>query len=115
MNQEEQKKTDWETWIEREPTFPESSGSIYDKLCDLAVTNYNLTLESKEEDHADRIQFFILWWCKNKFKMKVYLKKGDVAKLLKRSYAIPNYYQKIRKPSADYDINTECLKDFLES
>ena len=117
-NQEEKELTPWENWIANSQSAKsrvDSAKLIFDKLCDLAVQNYNLDTKSRKSEFKDEMHFFIEWWDKNRLKSAKYRKNSDVDRLLKKKHGVVYHYLNRRAKTLDYDINTECIKDFLES
>jgi len=100
----------------------DNTAAIFDKLCDLAVTNYNLDDKNREMNFLDLITFFCLWWKENKNSMGKYKTQESIAILLKRDRTSIihhlNAFEKDkygRKVSNNYEKNIVCIKDFLES
>jgi len=112
---EEKELTPWENWILNNELKPDSSAALFDKLCDLVVTNYNLDSDSRKSDLKDRVHFFVEWWLENKEKSKRYRSKRSIDRLLKKKHgSVYNYLEK-RTKTLNYEENTKCIKDFLES
>lgn len=116
MNQEEKELTGWEAWLTRNDTaHHNTTAMLFDKLCELAVTNYTLDSKSQNQDLKDRMHFFILWWGDNKSKSEKYYSSAAMDKLLKKKHGTTYHYLNRRKKSYRYEENTECIRDFLES
>jgi len=107
----------WESWIDREnvkTNFVDTSS--FDRLCELAVSAYDLDSANRKQDLKDRLHFFILWWNSNANKMKVYRRYTDLARLVKkRDHSMVHYYLEKRVKSLNFEYNTADIKDFLES
>jgi len=104
---------DWEWWIMS--SNENTDYSRYDFLCELAVSSYKLNKKSRKADLKDTVQFFILWWKKNKKQMKKYNTLVSIAGLLCVDHTTIIHYIKRRKPTIMYEENTKCINDFLNS
>lgn len=87
----------------------------FDKIAELAVSSYNLDEKTRYIEHMDQVNFFILWWQKNKGKFNTYFTASAIGRLLKKDHATVLHHCRHRKPSINYKENTSCIKDFLES
>ena len=87
--------------------------TVYDRLCELAINSYELNKVDRTASLKDKLQYFILWWFNNRGRMKAYNRYSKIAKLLNKNHATIVHHIRRRKPTLFYDINTECIKDFL--
>ena len=108
----------WEAWIVNQkvrfsigPNY-----SSYDKLIDLAISQYKLNRRNQHREVCDKIHYLVDWWHRNSFFMKKYKSQGEIGIALggRKSCSINHYINK-RKRSNEFDSNTACIKDFLES
>jgi len=107
----------WEAWIvnhlEDSPTKKTTS---YDLLLEIAVSSYDLKRKFRGMDFQDVVQFACRWWFKNKAFMKKYDTYARVGALMGgKDHATIHAHVHRRIPTANYDLNTQCIKDFLES
>lgn len=108
--------TPWEAWIIRTDKSHNVISSDYDKLCELVVFQYGLTNRTREMNFLDKVTFFCHWWFNNKNKMHKYRSSVAIGRLLGgRDHASVFHHINVRTPTANYQENTECIKDFLES
>jgi len=108
--------TPWEAWIIRFEKSHNVISNNYDKICNLAVHQYDLHVESRKQDHQDRITFFCRWWFENKKFMKKYNSYASIGYILgKKDHASVMHHVKGRVVSYGYEENVACIKDFLES
>lgn len=124
MNQESSQESNaWTSWIIRSTKEVEVLDTNYDKLCELAVSTYALDSRSQKLGYLDLITFFCVWWDANKQSMKKYKSLNSVGELLGgRHHRTVLYHVNAfsdefegRLVTLKYDINTECIRDFLES
>lgn len=87
--------------------------NTYDKLCELAVSSYELQQRNRNSVLKDRCQYFLLWWMKNRKNMKYYVTYTKIGELLGINHATVIHHVSKRKPTAMYNENIKCLKDFL--
>jgi len=104
----------WEDWIMRQSGLSVEK-TVYDVLSEMAVQSYYLDRKNRKSDLKDRVHCFILWWNKNKPKMKAYNTTISVGRLLNCDHSTVIHYLGKRKPSIMYDENTKCINDFLNS
>lgn len=104
-----------EYFIENLQISSERRLSVYDRLCELAVSQYNLDQRGRKMDFKDRCQFFFRWWFQNKSKMFFYSSYSEIGRLCKIDHATVIHHVRVRTPSLDFEDNTACIKDFLES
>jgi hypothetical protein len=104
----------WEDWIMRENGLSNNK-TVFDVLCEMAVSSYYLTKKSRKEDLKDRMQFFILWWNTNKDKMYAYKTTTALGGLLHCDHSTILHHIHKRKPTIMYKKNTKCINDFLNS
>jgi hypothetical protein len=104
----------WEDWIMRQNGLSKER-TVYDVLSELAVSSYSLTRKSRKADLKDKMQYFILWWNKNKKNMRVYNSTIALGKLLNCDHSTVLHYIHTRKPTIMYEENTKCINDFLNS
>ena len=124
MNQEKEKlSSPWLSWIVRNTKEIIVTDTNYDKLCELAVSTYQLNNRNRDPNRLDLITFFLIWWDKNKRFMKKYNSLKSIGEHLGgRSHrtvlfhlnAFSDQYEG-RKVSSYYKQNVECIRDFLES
>lgn len=106
----------WESWINRENERTNFIDvSYFDRLCELAVSSYGLDSKSRKPELKDKLHFFIIWWGKNTSKTKAYKSQSSIANLLKKNHSTISFYMLRRVGSYDFEKNTQCIKDFLES
>lgn len=110
-----EEKTEIEAFIDRLTISSEKRLSAYDKLCELAVSQYNLDKRNRDMDFKDKCQYFYQWWHRNKAKMFFYVSYSEIGRLCKQDHATVIHHVRNRKPSANFEENTACIKDFLES
>lgn len=95
--------------------------SSYDVLCELAVYSYNLSLVCRKIELIDKLHYFYMWWHKNKRYMIKYRTFKSIAKLTGQDHSNVIHYtgkngnDGKRKKSLNFEKNTACIKDFLES
>jgi hypothetical protein len=104
---------DWEWWIINSQN--EIKYSRYDFLCELAISSYKLDKKSRKSELKDTVQFFLLWWEKNKKKMNRYNTYTSIGILMKIDHSTVLHHLRNRKPTAMYTENTRCINDFLNS
>jgi hypothetical protein len=104
----------WEDWIMRENGLSKEK-TVFDLLCEMAVSSYYLSKKSRKADLKDRMQFFILWWKNNKKKMNKYNSTTALGGLLGCDHSTVLHYIHRRKPTMFYNDNTRCINDFLNS
>jgi hypothetical protein len=104
---------DWEWWIINSQN--EIKYSRYDFLCELAISSYKLDKKSRKSELKDTVQFFLLWWEKNKKKMNRYNTYTSIGILMKIDHSTVLHHLRKRKPTAMYTENTRCINDFLNS
>lgn len=102
----------WEDWLVNNGHI--HGTSVHDRLLEMAVSSYDIRNKSRKQDYADRKHFVVLWWKKNKDRLNTYYTMTSIAELIGCDHATINHYEKHRKKSRDYEINTECIKDFLD-
>lgn len=85
----------------------------YDKLCELAVSSYELDQKYRGAGLKDRVQYFLLWWLHNKKYMKYYNSYVRIGQLIGVGHATVIHHISHRKPTANYNANIICIKDFL--
>jgi hypothetical protein len=110
-----EEKTELEAFIERLQQSQDKRLSAYDKLCELAVSQYDLDKRNRKMDFKDMCQYFYQWWFRNKDKMFYYNSYTRIGELCKNDHATVIHHVRNRKPSANFEENTACIKDFLES
>lgn len=88
---------------------------MYDVFLELAVSSYELDKKNRKAELKDRLQYFILWWNKNKSAMGKYNTLVELGGLVKKDHATILHYLKRRKPTINYEYNTACIRDFLNS
>ena len=106
----------WEAWMVRNYDGDSIGLSNYDKVCELAISAYNLNKKSNKMDFQDLITCLCQWWFDNKRFMKkynTYAKLG--AKMGGRDHASILHHIRHRAVTANYIENTKCIRDFLES
>lgn len=102
----------WEDWLVNNGYA--KGPTSYDKLIEMAVYLYNIRNKSRKIDLMDRKQFLVLWWKKNQDMFNTYRTMTSLAELTGFDHATINHHEKHRKKSRDYEVNTSCIKDFLE-
>ena len=102
----------WEDWLVNNGHL--KGATVYDRLLEMAVHSYDIRNKSRKLDLVDRKHFVVLWWKNNKEKLNIYKTMMAMATLMSCDHATINHYEKHRKKSADYELNTACIKDFLE-
>jgi len=102
----------WEDWLVNNGHLKGSS--VYDRLLEMVVDSYDIRNKSRKQDHADRKHFVVLWWKKNQDRLNTYYTMTSLAELIGCDHATINHYEKHRKKSRVYEINIECIKDFLD-
>jgi hypothetical protein len=108
-------KSEWESWIERFDV-PDYEGTSYDRLLEICVSSYGLNEKSRKSDLKDRVQFLCKWWFRNRKFMKLYISYQQIATLLNlENHATIHHHLYNRKPTINYDFNTKCINDFLNS
>jgi hypothetical protein len=87
--------------------------NTYDKLCELAVSSYELNQRNRNAALKDRCQYFLLWWMSNRKYMKYYVSYMKIGELLGINHATVIHHVSKRKPTHFYSENIKCIKDFL--
>jgi hypothetical protein len=113
----------WEAWLIRSIKNENLTESNYDKLCELAVSSYDLDSRSRKMDHQDLVTYMCIWWNSNKRFMKKYTSLASIGFILgERDHASVYHHIRAfserkpgRKVSYKYDENIKSIKDFLES
>lgn len=118
--------SEWEAWLFNNADTEHESKKFtgFDHVCELAVQNYLLDSKSRKQALKDQVHYFLLWWKKNKRYMKKYTSTINIGALLKIDHSnVIHYTGRVnepdsigdRKPSLNFEDNTKCIKDFLES
>lgn len=102
----------WEDWLVNNGHL--KGVTIHDRLLEMAVNSYDIRKKSRKQDLMDRKQFLVLWWKENQDEFSTYRTMTSLAELTGFDHATINHHEKHRKKSADYELNTACIKDFLE-
>ena len=102
----------WEDWLVNNGHI--TGSSIHDKLLEMVVSSYDIQNKTRKQAHVDRKHFVVLWWKKNQEMLNTYRYMTSLAKLIECDHATINHYEKHRKKSRDYEMNTQCIKDFLD-
>lgn len=102
----------WEDWLVDNGHI--DGATRYDRLLEMAVNTYGLKKKSRKQDLMDKKQFIVLWWKKNKDKLYTYKTMMAIGDLMGSDHSTINHHEKHRKKSRDYELNTSCIKDFLE-
>lgn len=102
----------WEDWLVNNGHIKGST--LHDRLLEMAVNSYDIRKKSRKEYLMDRKQFLVLWWKKNQDKFYTYRTMTSLAELTGFDHSTINHHEKHRKKSRDYEVNTSCIKDFLE-
>lgn len=102
----------WEDWLINNDHL--EGPSVQDRILEMTVRAYDIRNKTRKQDYADRKHFVVLWWKKNKHMLKEYRTMTSLAQLIGCDHATINHYEKHRKKSKDYEINIECIKDFLD-
>jgi len=108
----------WENWIYNNGLFikgDEEYGTRYDLLCEMVISSYALNEKRRHMDLKDRVTYFLKWWQENKNKMLKYKTTTSIGKLLDCDHTTVLHHIHKRKISRDYNKNTSCIKDYLES
>lgn len=106
----------WMHWISESMSERKKFSEIlstHDRLCELAVSSYELYERNRKAELKDRVQFFLRWWFDNRDYMNVYKTFDKIASLLKIDHATVIHHVRRRKPTMNYGDNTKCIKDFL--
>ena len=111
--------TPWEVWINNHSEIPLLYFTSYDTICELAISSYELDKNSRKHDLKDKVHFFLIWWYANRNKMIKYNVYTRIGLALKIDHSSVMHYCKDgegkRKKSNNFEENTKCIKDFLES
>jgi maltooligosyltrehalose synthase len=102
----------WEDWLVNNGHIKGST--VYDRLLEMAVNSYDIRNKSRNQKLVDRKHFLVLWWKKHQDKLNTYRTMTSLSELIGFDHATVNHYEKHRKKSRDYEMNIECIKDFLE-
>jgi hypothetical protein len=102
----------WEDWLVNNGHL--KGPSVHDRLLEMVIGSYDIRNKSRKQEYTDRKHFVVLWWKKNQDKLYRYYTMTSIAVLIGCDHATINHYEKHRKKSRDYEINTECIKDFLD-
>lgn len=102
----------WEDWLVNNGHIEGST--LHDRLLEMAVNSYDIRKKSRKEYLMDRKQFLVLWWKKNQDMFYTYRTMTSLAELTGFDHSTINHHEKHRKKSRDYEVNTSCIKDFLE-
>jgi hypothetical protein len=114
--------TEWEAWLFHNSPLEQRKFTGYDHLCELAVSAYDLDTSNRKVEIKDRLHYFLLWWKRNRKYMKKYNSLTAIGGLVKKDHSNVMHYvgkenekEGLRKKSAFFEENVECIKDFLES
>lgn len=108
----------WENWIYNNGLFVKGDnecGTRYDLLCEMVVSSYSLNEKRRHMELKDKVTCFLKWWEENKNKMLKYKTTTAIGKILNCDHSTVIHHIKRRKVSRDYNKNTYCIKDYLES
>lgn len=103
----------WEYWIQNNTTSIKYTN--YDKIAEMAIYSYFLSVRSRKEHLIDKKHCFIIWWGENRNKFKKYSSLQKISKPLNIHHATTLHYLNTRKKSPRFNENVSCLLDFLTS
>lgn len=111
----------WTYWINSNTPIKDQEGTTLDTLVELCVSSYNLKSKSRKANLKNQVHFFLEWWKEHRHLMKKYRNQSRIGRHLGIDHATVSHYigragkPGLRKKTADFEENTKCINDYLNS